>query len=216
MCSRFIEWPKLNVKQWRNPTTLALLLKIACLWERTSVVVLLKPQKRWRFFLILCFLLFLLLPSRLFPSSPHVFLNVPVVSPLPLRLSHWRLCLFLFPCSVSKWQWWEATVACCCHANQIRCHNRKWVHMRGRSTVTHAHDLLPLQAKWRPSRHRYTDMNLLWVKGNGTLCQPASYSLQQIWHHPVCRAFSSVSRLHGGNHRLSVMILRKICTYCTF
>lgn len=181
MCSRFIEWQQLNVKQWMSPTTLALLLKITCLWERNNVVIPLKPQKRWRFLLCVCFLLFLWLPSQLFPvlckNSLHspIFFNIPVVSPFPLRLGHWRLSfLFLFPCSVSKWQWWESTAACCFHVNQIRCHNRKWVHMHGRSTVTHAHDLLPLQAKWRPSRHRYADINLLWVKGNGTLRQPAS------------------------------------------
>lgn len=90
--------------------------------------------------------------------------------------------LFLFHCSVSKWQLWESTVARWCHVNQMRCHNRKSVHMHGRSTVTHAHDLLPLQAKYRPSRHRYTDMNLLWVKGNCTLSQTPSYLLQHIWH----------------------------------
>lgn len=103
---------------------------------------------------------------------------ISVRSPLPPR----RL-LFLFPSSVCQWQLWESTAACWCHVNQIRCHNRKSVRMHGRNTVTHAHDLLPLQAKCRPSRHRYADMNLLWVKGNGALSQTASYLLQR----PVTR-----------------------------
>lgn len=109
------------------------------------------------------------------------FLSFPFFLFLLLPLSFFFF-LFLFHCSVSKWQLWESTVARWCHVNQMRCHNRKSVHMHGRSTVTHAHDLLPLQAKYRPSRHRYTDMNLLWVKGNCTLSQTPSYLLQHIWH----------------------------------
>lgn len=76
------------------------------------------------------------------------------------------------------WQLWEAAPACWCHVNQIRCHNRKSVHIHVRSTVTHALDLLPLQAKCRPSGHWYADMNLLWVKGNWFLKQP--HFLEQV------------------------------------
>lgn len=148
-----------------------------------------KPQKRWRVFLFVCFLLFYYFPSNCFqfcinaPSYPRLFYHSRCFSSStaaqPLMGFFF---LFLFPCSVSKWQWWESTVACHCHVNQIRRHNRKWVQMHGRSAVTHTHDLLLLRAKWRPSRHRYTDMNLLWVKGSCTVCQTASYSVHQIWH----------------------------------
>ena len=81
--------------------------------------------------------------------------------------------------------------------------------MRGRSTVTHAHDLQPLQAKCRPRRHRYTDMNLLWVKGNGTLRQTASYLLQRIRHD-----IQSAERFdETETHRLSLVIQRNLCTF---
>lgn len=117
--------------------------------------------------------------------------------PPPLLLGLLRLFLFLFPCSVSKWQLWEAIVACWCHVNQIRCHNRKSVRMHGRSTVTHAHDLLPLQAKCRPRRHRYTDMNLLWVKGNCTQSNSLIFTTTHLTWRSVCRALWSDFRLRG-------------------
>lgn len=181
--SRLIE-PQKHFKQWMTQTTLLF----------NSVASLPEPQRKRDFFLIVCFLLFFLFfLFQISPvqykcaSSPSSFKKKTFSCRLLLLflcrlLSLLRLFLFLFSCSVCKWQLWEATVACWCHVNQIRCHNRKSVHMHGRRTVTHTHDLLPLQAKCRQSRHWYTDMNLLWVKGNCTLSQTASYLLQQIWH----------------------------------
>lgn len=150
----------------------------------------LKPQKEAEdSFSFVCFcLLVLILLSQTFPalckssSASSAFSHILFSSPSTAQ----PLASFFFfyscsPCSVTKWQLWESTAACWCHVNQIRCHNRKSAHMRGRGVVTHAHDLQPLQAKCSARRHRYTDMNLLWVKGNRALSQTASYLLQHIW-----------------------------------
>lgn len=177
-----------------------------------------KPQKGRRLFSLYVFFSFI--TSLLFPVLYKRSLLSPVFFNILLfLLFHCGSVtdisfLFLFPCSVSKWQWQESTVACHCHVNQIRCHNRKWVQMRGRSTVTHTHDLLPLQAKRRPSRHRYADTNLLWVKGNCTLRQNGViFVASDLTGHPVSRAFPSDFWLHVGNYRLSVMIPRKFCSF---
>lgn len=175
-----------------HPTTRPFLLKIACLWEKISVVILLNRQRRWGFFLFVYFLLLLLLPFQLFPvlsksspPPPPSFFTVPLSLPF---LCGSATGVFIYSCvpalCVSD-KWWESTVAHSCHVSQIRCHNRKRVHIHGCSTLTRTHDLLPLQAKWRPSRHRYTDTNPLWVKGT------AAASCSDLTRHPFCRTFRS-------------------------
>lgn len=191
MCSRFIELHKLNFKQWMTQTTLPLFLRAACLWERHSVVSLLKPhtQKRWRFFLFVCFLLlFLLLLFQMFPaphrspSSAVSFLTFPLFLPSPCRSSLSRpLSIPVSP--LCKWQLWESTAACWCHVNQIRCHNRKSVHMHVDAVQWHAH---MTYYRCEPNAGRVVTDTLTSIccgsKVAAALSQTASYSLRHIWH----------------------------------
>lgn len=123
----------------------------------------LRNHKKRRFFLLVCAPLVLLLPSQqLSPALKQKKKKLPQLPRLfrtfPLFICGSATGVSFYSCSpgsVSKWQWWESTVAMLTRSdartgNGSTCMDVAQWHTH----MTYCH----CGAKWRPSRHRYSDM----------------------------------------------------------